>query len=161
MSEFDKWFYAHAMRPVDSKNAWYLAPEIEVVHHVFHEIKDLPHDTKQKQKCVWYVSRCFQAGFVTTPAIAIQCVERWLLGKRKVSPPFTKQRKRAAQALRKAISNISQELRDAVTKAKELPAYAQYLAGNEKSLNAAVGFVLKTVKTEPSLVRQLLIKTTN
>lgn len=108
----------------------------------------------------WYVSRCIVAGFANTPDQVRLCAERYLAGKRKVTPPGTKRRKRDAKRMRDMMSNTPAELLAAVAGAiADAPrAVQQYLSGTEKALNALVGGVIKRYKTDPAVIRELLIQ---
>lgn len=110
-----------------------------------------------RYEIAWYVSRCEMAGFCKTDEMRQLCAQRWMAGKRKVSPPGHKRRKRAASLMRKMLGNPPVELLAAVSAALKTDAARQYAEGNLKALNALVGMVLKAFKTDAGVVRQLLI----
>ena len=121
-------------------------------------------DWDKRHDIAWYVSRCQMSGFCDTLEMMRLCAKRWLAGKRKVSPPGTKRRKSKARERRKIMNNLPPELIVAIATACKTEAAAQYRGGNEKALNSLVGVVLRSVRTDASLVRELLIqeiKTTN
>lgn len=111
----------------------------------------------------WYVDKCIRAGFCKTPDQIRLCAERFLAGKRKVTPPGTKRRKVAAKKKADALANVDPQLMAAVTAviAENVKAVEQYKGGTEKALNALVGGVMKRFKTDPAVVKDLLISTIN
>jgi hypothetical protein len=101
----------------------------------------------------YYLSLCNIAGFAKTEKDLDACARRYLAGKRKVSPPFTKTRKNAAIKARKARESVPKEVLDQIDFVMTLP-MAQNV--NEKSINALVGMVLKKHKYNPQVVKELI-----
>lgn len=115
---------------------------------------------ERRYEIAWYVSRCQLAGFATTSDQMRLCAERYIAGKRKVTPPGTKRRKLAAKKMREVLANVPKELMvaiDAVV-AEQQKAVQQFLGGTDKALNALVGGVMKRYKSDPAIVRELLVK---
>ncbi len=114
----------------------------------------------QRYEIEWYVGRCVMAGFCKTQDQMRLCAERYIAGKRRVSPPGTKRRKRDAKRMRDMMANVPAALLEAVDAviAEQTKAVQQYLAGTEKALNALVGGVIKRYKTDPAVIRELLVK---
>ena len=79
-----------------------------------------------------------------------------MAGKRKVSPPGTRRRKHVAAEIKKQISTIDDHTKKVIHDAKETGAYLKYLQGDLKSLNSAIGYVLKQCKISAHLVRYML-----
>lgn len=104
----------------------------------------------------WYVGRCELAGFCKTNDQVRLIAERYIAGKRKVSPPGTQRRKNEADAVRKALANVPAELAAAVKAAVASPVGVQVVGGNDKAKNSLIGMVMKQYKTTPALVMQLL-----
>jgi Asp-tRNA(Asn)/Glu-tRNA(Gln) amidotransferase B subunit len=105
-----------------------------------------------------YVDACESAEVCNDLISRQACANRWLVGKRKVSEPFTRTRKTAATKKRKALENLPRELVDIVESVKQKPQYQQYLDGNEKILNSLVGMVLKQFKYDAAAVKSLFEK---
>jgi len=101
----------------------------------------------------YYISLCNMKGFANTNSELDACARRYLAGKRKVSPPFTKTRKRAAIKARKARESVPKEVLEQIDFVMTLP-MAQNI--NEKSINALVGMVLKKHKYNPQVVKELI-----
>lgn len=102
-----------------------------------------------------YVARCEQAGFCDTDSMRVECARRWLAGKRAITPPGAKRRKRARAERLKLMANIPAELVRAVESAcsSEAVLLAQR---NPKTVNALVGAVLKHYKFDAGIVRSLI-----
>lgn len=109
-----------------------------------------------RQSIADYVDLCEAAGFCHDLLTRQACARRWMAGKRKVSAPFTKTRKKAAAAKRKALGAVPKELLDLVKVALCTPQGLQFKSGNAKALNALVGMVLKQFKYEASAVKELI-----
>lgn len=109
-----------------------------------------------RHEIAWYVSKCESRGFCHDLLTRQACAKRWMAGKRKVSAPFTKTRKRAAIAKRKALSNAPERLLSIIFAALETPQGIQFKSGNEKALNALVGMVLKQFKYDAAAVKDLI-----
>ena len=111
----------------------------------------------------WYVSKCITAGFCKTDDQVRLCAQRWMAGKRKVTPPGTKRRKTEAKKKAAMMSNVPAELTAAIEAvvAENAKAVAQFKGGTEKALNALVGGVMKRYKTDPATVKDLLIRRIN
>jgi Asp-tRNA(Asn)/Glu-tRNA(Gln) amidotransferase B subunit len=111
---------------------------------------------EKREDIIWYVSLCEQRGFATTKDEKKNCVLRYMAGKRKVSAPGTKRRKRSLQEQRKMLKNMPLELSAAIDAACQSDLAKQVLGGNTKAINALVGSVLKSYKAPAALVKQLL-----
>lgn len=111
----------------------------------------------------WYVSKCIAAGFCKTDDQIRLCAQRWMAGKRKVTPPGTKRRKNEAKKKAAMMANVPPELSAAIEAvvAENPKAIAQFKGGTEKALNALVGGVMKRYKTDPATVKDLLIRRIN
>lgn len=103
-----------------------------------------------------YVSLCEMKGFAATDEQKRQCALRYIAGKRKVSPPGAKRRKKEAKARNDAIKSASPELMEAVREAASTDAAKQYARGNAKAINALVGMVMKKHKADPAVIRSLI-----
>jgi hypothetical protein len=109
-----------------------------------------------RHEVAWYVSRCEMAGFCNTDEMRRQCAERYIKGKRRVSPPGTTKRKRQARETRKILANIPPELLVAIEQAKQTPAWAQYQGGNAKAINAVIGPLIKQFKVPFDVIKSIL-----
>lgn len=107
-----------------------------------------------------YVSKCYRAGFAQTPDQLRLCAERFLAGKRKVTPPGTSRRKRDAKKMRAILTNPPSDLILAIDTvlSEQQKAVTQYKSGVDKALNALVGQTMKRYKIDPAIIRELLIK---
>lgn len=135
--------------PVYDTAYWGLVGDIANV------VRGTPHWENRKE-ILWYVSRCEMAGFATTAAEKQNCALRYMAGKRKVSAPGTKRRKRSLQEQRKMLKNMPPELIAAISAACESDLAKQVMGGNAKAINALLGSVLKAHKAPAALVKQLL-----
>lgn len=104
----------------------------------------------------WYVNRCEMAGFCVTDDMRRLCAQRYMAGKRKVTPPGTQRRKTAERERRRLLRDMPDALTAAIEVAVNSAAAQQFAAGNDKALNAVVGMVLRQYKAEPATVRELL-----
>ena len=136
-------------RPVYDTAYW------ELVGDIANVVRGTPHWENRKE-ILWYVSRCEMAGFATTAAEKQNCALRYMAGKRKVSAPGTKRRKRNLQEQRKMLKNMPPELVAAINVACESDLAKQVIGGNAKAMNALLGSVLKAHKAPAALVKQLL-----
>lgn len=114
-------------------------------------------DWCRRHDIAWYVGLCERKGYCKTDDLKRACALRYLAGKRKVSPPGHRRKKKAAKDLKRALSNIPAELLVAMEEACKTSQAEQYLAGNEKALNALVGMVMKTYKFNAAAVRELIV----
>lgn len=107
-----------------------------------------------------YIWRCVDAGFCSTDDQVRLCAERYLAGKRKVTPPGTARRLKAERKLKETLSRVPPELKAAIDEAltEQSKAVAQYKSGIEKALNAIVGSVMKRHKADPAIVKELLVR---
>ena len=103
-----------------------------------------------------YVDKCEAKGFCHDLVTRQACARRWMAGKRKVSAPFTKTRKKAAIAKRKALSIVPAELLAIVESSLKTPQGQQFKSGNEKAVNALVGMVLRQFKYDAAAVKELI-----
>jgi len=110
-----------------------------------------------------YVARCIIAGFCKTQDQMRLCAERYIAGKRKVTPPGTKRRKVQEKKKAEALKNTPPELINAILQAiaENEKAVNQFRGGNEKALNALVGGVMKRCKADPAIVKELLLRKIN
>jgi len=108
----------------------------------------------------WYVSRCEMVGFCKTGDQVRLCAERYIAGKRKVTPPGTERRKKDERRRRKMLRNIPAELVKAISEviAENAKAIQQYKDGNEKAINSMVGGVMKRYRGDPAVIKILLIQ---
>ena len=123
------------------------------------DIWDVVHGTphwEKRHEILWYVSRCEMQGFATTLAEKQNCAMRYMAGKRKVSAPGTRRRKKALQEQRKILKNMPPELESAIDTACQSDLAKQVMGGNAKAMNALIGSVLKAHKAPAALVKQLL-----
>lgn len=111
---------------------------------------------ERRWEVAWYVNLCEMAGFCTTDDMRRLCAQRYMAGKRKVTPPGTCHRKRAERERRRLLRDMPPDLTEAIVSASNSTAAQQFATGNDKALNAVVGMVLKKYKAEPSFVRELL-----
>lgn len=116
-------------------------------------------DWDRRWDILWYVQLCEMAGHADTDDQRRGCAARYIAGKRKITPPGTERRKKAAKEQRKLLANVPAELKAAVAAvcAENAKAIEQYKGGNEKALNSMIGAVMKRHKSEPTVIRTLLI----
>lgn len=112
----------------------------------------------RRWEVAWYVNRCEIAGFCETDNMRRLCARRYMAGKRKVTPPGTKRRKREERERRKLMREMPAALVEAIEVSLASDAAKQFSMGNDKALNAVVGMVLKQYKADPSFVRDVLTK---
>lgn len=105
---------------------------------------------------VWYLSECGIAGFMNTNDQARLCAQRWIAGKRKVTPPGTKRRKREAKERKKVMLNLPKALVDAISNVVASDVFKHVVGGNEKAANSLMGMVMRQHKADPQLIKQLL-----
>ena len=146
------WSY---MVTLEDREPVYDASYWEIAGDILEVVNGTPH-FEQRQDILWYVSLCQDAGFATTKLQRQECARRYMAGKRKVSPPGTKRRKRSLQEQRKFLKNMPPELIEAINTASQSDLAKQVLAGNAKAMNALVGSILKKHKAPAAIVKQLL-----
>lgn len=136
-----------------------LMQDISLIEALIPLLENTP-NWERRYEIAWYVDRCRMKGFATTSDQIRLCAERYIAGKRKVTPPGTKRRKLAAKKMREVMSNVPKELMQAIEAvvAEQTKAVEQYIGGTDKALNALVGGVMKRHKSDPAIVRELLIK---
>jgi hypothetical protein len=127
----------------------------QLVGNIINVIRGTPHWEK-REEILWYVSRCEMAGFAETADEKQNCALRYMAGKRKVSAPGTKRRKRSLQEQRKMLRNLSPQLVAAINAAALTDLAKQFIGGNAKAMNALIGSVLKEHKAPAALIKQLL-----
>lgn len=124
-----------------------------------------PENWGKRYEIARYISLCMRAGFCKTDDQIRLCADRWLAGKRKVTPPGTGRKKRAAKELAKIRFNVPAQLsaaiRNVVTANKD-KAVAEYRNGNDKAINALIGQVLRqcdSMATRPDalFIKELLV----
>ena len=106
-----------------------------------------------------YIWKCIAKGFCSTDDQIRLCAQRWMKGKRKVTPPGTLRKKKEAKERAKFLANIPLELIQAIDSvlAKNEKAIEQYKAGNEKAVNALIGQVMKLYRSDASVIKELLV----
>jgi hypothetical protein len=109
----------------------------------------------QRYEVEWYVNRCEMHGWCNTEDIRRRCAERYLAGKRKVSLPGTKTKRRLHAKIRKELTQINPEISALVNQLSQTEAAKQYCLGNEKAINPLVGQLLKCGVTA-QVARELL-----
>lgn len=102
-----------------------------------------------------YVCRCSAAGFAETDQQKVACAERWLVGKRKITPPGHSGRKRIEKQRRKLLKNLPVELLQAVEEVCTENAIAS-VKKSPKAINALVGAVMKRYKTDAAVIKTLI-----
>lgn len=123
-----------------------------------------PQDTAwpNRDDVMWYVSRCEMAGFCTTDDLRRRCAERYLAGKRAVTPPGTRRRKVRAKRTRELLVHLPAGLLEALEEGKRTKAWAQYVGGNEKAVNAVIGPLIKrfgvTFEVVSTLIKQTAVQ---
>lgn len=106
-----------------------------------------------------YVDRCIGAGFCKTDNDIRLCAERYLAGKRAVTPPGTRRRKRQEKERATLRANVPAELQVAITEvvvANE-KAVTQFRGGNDKAINALIGQVIRKHKADAAFIKELLV----
>ena len=112
-----------------------------------------------RHNIAWYVDLCRTAGFCNTSDQVKACAERYIAGKRKISPPGTRRKARDEKRRKEEMRNAPPELLAAVMKtlSENVVATTQYKAGVEKAINSLVGGVMRQYKADPAVIKQLLI----
>ena len=107
-----------------------------------------------------YVSKCIDKGFCKTQDQMRLCAERYIAGKRKITPPGTQRRKMQEKKKAEMLKNVPPELITAIEQviSENEKAIAQFKNGNEKVLNSLVGGVMKRYKTDPAIVKDMLLQ---
>lgn len=127
--------------------------------HLVGSVAKVVHGTpyyEKREDILWYVNLCEMRGFANTEDEKRNCALRYMAGKRKVSAPGTKRRKRSLQEQRKIMRNAPPELMAAIASACQTDLAQKVLGGNTKAMNALVGSVLKIYKAPAELVKNLL-----
>lgn len=125
--------------------------------HVITVLTPLLADTEwwpRRGDVAWYVGRCIAAGFCGTDDLIRLCAQRFMAGKRRVTPPGTRRNKESEKAKRKLSRCMPYQLNDAIAEAIESDAGQEYANGNDRAINAVVGQVLRKYKADPSFVRE-------
>lgn len=112
-------------------------------------------DWDRRYEIEWYVGRCVMKGFCKTQDQMRLCAERYIAGKRKVTPPGTARRKLAEKKKKEFLKSIPPELNAAIEAAitEQQKAVEQYRSGVEKALNSIVGGVMKRHRSDPAIVK--------
>lgn len=129
--------------------------EIEVEYKALHG-KDEKYDSFCRN-IRWYMGECID--FINNYDDALLIARKYLKGKRKITPPFTRQRKEEARKKRKMLKNIPSELLTFLDEQSSNPLLQQYKDGNEKAINAFVGQIIKFVKQNSLPLEASVIKT--
>ena len=110
----------------------------------------------QKNAVMYYVCLCDMKFSVASSDQARAIAERWVAGKRKVTPPGHSTKKKLAAERRKMLSSVPAELLTAIESACVTTAAEQYKGGNEKALNSLVGLVMRQYRYDAAVVKDLL-----
>lgn len=107
-----------------------------------------------------YIDRCIGAGFCKTDNDIRLCAQRYIDGKRAVTPPGTKLRKKQAKERKALRANVPVELTAAVTEviSANEKAVTQFKGGNEKAINALMGQVIRKYKADAAFIKELLVE---
>lgn len=126
----------------------------EVLLPMLRQTKDWP----IRNEVAAYIDKCIAKGFCKTDDDMRLCAQRFLSGKRKVTPPGTKRRKVLLKEQAKLRASIPSEVVQAVeTVIQNNPkAVSHYLAGNDKAIGALIGQVIKLYKFDPVIIADLL-----
>lgn len=108
---------------------------------------------------MWYVSRCEMRSFCNTDELRRLCASRYIAGKRAVTPPGTRRRKAQAKRTRELLKNLPAGLLEALEEGKKTKAWAQYVGGNEKAVNAVIGPLIKQFGVTFDVVSTLIKQT--
>ncbi|MDE2098883.1 MAG: hypothetical protein KGL39_16640 [Patescibacteria group bacterium] len=133
----------------------YWTPErsriVEISLRVVRKHEEEGVDLKLAHEVGCYLDKCVHK-FSPSDAELEMCARRYLAGKRKASPPFTKTRKRAAAKARKARSTVPADVMAVIDRVVEsAPAVV-----SQKAVNALVGQVLRVHKFNPQVVKELI-----
>lgn len=105
-----------------------------------------------------YILKCEIAGFCNTDNTRYLCAALYVAGKRAVTPPGTRRRKAQAKRTRELLKNLPSGLLEALEEGKKTKAWAQYVGGNEKAVNAVIGPLIKrfgvTFEVVSTLIKQ-------
>lgn len=107
-----------------------------------------------------YVDMCIAAGFCKTDNDMRLCAERYINGKRKITPPGTAKRKKQTRNQTRLLNNPPNEMMVSIRTviAQQEKIVAQVKAGNEKAVNSLIGKVMGLYKYDATVVKQLLLK---
>ena len=109
----------------------------------------------QRYEIEWYVWKCKDAGFVHTKQDIHNVVNRWLAGKRKITPPGTKKNKKLEKEKKKGIpQDIKQVVLSILEENKQL--VNNYKQGQDKALNVLVGRAIKATSYAPALLKEYI-----
>jgi Asp-tRNA(Asn)/Glu-tRNA(Gln) amidotransferase B subunit len=113
-----------------------------------------------KDDIEWYVWKCKDKGFVRNKQDVHNVINRWLSGKRKITPPGTRKAKKLMQQKKKGVPSEVKEIIASVI-AKNQVLADNYKAGQEKALNVLVGKALKEVSHPPAIIKEYIIGVLN
>lgn len=134
---------------------------VDAVHEVESEYRAL-HGKDSSYESFCYKIRVYMLDcidFINNYDDALLIARKYLKGKRKITPPFTRKRKEEARKKRKMLSNIPSELLSFLDEQSSNPLLQQYKDGNEKAINAFVGQIIKFVKQNSLPLEASVIKT--
>ena len=107
----------------------------------------------------YYVDRCISAGFCVTPDDMRQCAMRYIAGKRRVTPPGTRSRKRLTRRRQQLRTSMPPELLVIITQvvSNNQKVVQQYHDGNERAINSLVGQVMKQYRYDAAVIKEALL----
>lgn len=113
-------------------------------------------------RMLYYVGACEYAGFCKDGNSRRLCADRWIAGKRKVSAPGTKRRKKEVKERKKLLANLSDSFKTILEDVCRSEEAQMYKRGNQKALNSCVGMIMKqTREIPPAAVKELLERRLN
>lgn len=113
---------------------------------------------ENRWQIIWYVQRCESKDWCNSDDVRRSCAQRYISGKRKITPPGTARKKAAAKKLTQFLKNPPTELLNLILEACNSEIGKQVQEGNTKALNSLVGSVLKKYKTDPNAVKILIMQ---
>ena len=133
---------------------------LEIFESLASYLEKLPRNSFDEM--LYYVGLCEYYGHCHDGNSRRLCADRWLSGKRKISAPGTKRKKREAKERAKLLSSLSEEFKSIIDKVINSDLASQYRNGNKKALNSCVGAILKQTKELPAqAVKELLERRLN
>ena len=96
-----------------------------------------------------------------TPDDMRQCAIRYIAGKRRVTPPGTRSRKRLPRRRQQLRNLIPPELLAIITQvvSNNQKVVQQYHDGNERAINSLVGQVMKQYRYDAAVIKEALLAT--
>lgn len=102
------------------------------------------HNETYRNNLEYYMYQC--ENFINSYDDAVLVGRRYLAGKRKITPPFTRKRKEEMKKVKKATNNVPKQFLDFLSEQVNNDLIIQYKNGNEKAINAFVGQCIKFIK---------------